>query len=106
MSESDAPNEREIEVFSFDVDAVTSSDAIVFVEPALAGDLRPNDTEGFASPILELLAKPVLPELKHTTRARLMMQSPTRLYLYWSVNAQSFEALKNALGGPAGDYTL
>jgi len=106
MSESDAPNRREIEEFSFDVDAVTSSDAVVIAEPALVRDVRPDENEEFESPILELLAKPMLPKLKHTTRARLMMQSPTRLYLYWSVSAHSFESLKNALGGPASDYVL
>ena len=72
MSESDAPNMREIEEFSFDVDAITSSDVVV-AEPALARDLRPDENEEFSSPILELLAKPVLPELKHAARARLMM---------------------------------
>ena len=105
MSESDAPDMREIEEFSFDVDAITSSDVVV-AEPALARDLRPDENEEFSSPILELLAKPVLPELKHAARARLMMQSPTRLYFYWSVETRSFEALKNALGGSASDYTL
>ena len=107
MSESKATNVREHENSSFDVDAVVSSgDAIPDIAELVdARELKIDDGQEFASPIFELLARPVLPELKHSTRARLMMQSPTRLYIYWSVGARSFEALKSALGS-ASDYTL
>jgi len=36
----------------------------------------------------------------------LMMQSPTRLYFYWSINGQSFHALQKTVGGNASDYRL
>jgi len=108
MSESKTPKEREIEEFLFDVNSVISSGESMgeIIAPVDAGEFEFDNTQEFASPVLELLAKPVLPELRSSTRARLMMQSPSRLFFYWSVDPHSFESLRNALGGPASDYSL
>jgi hypothetical protein len=58
------------------------------------------------SPVFKLLARPTLPDLKHEARARLMMQSPTRLYFYWSISGHSYQALRKTLGGNISDYRL
>ena len=52
------------------------------------------------------LAEPKLPELTRENRARLLMQSPTRLYFYWSVGKNPFHTLNRAIGGGTGSYTL
>lgn len=109
MSESEPINE--FDEIVFDIDAVSggsSGEAFSVrperrVETAAATD-EPLDEK--ASPVFKLLARPELPELEHETRARLMMQSPTRLYFYWSVGTRSYQALQKTLGGSAGDYRL
>jgi hypothetical protein len=53
---------------------------------------------GELSPIFEILAQPQLPELGHDeARARLMIQSPTRLYFYWSIGAEAYQSLKSVV---------
>src|SRR5215216_2116455 len=42
------------------------------------------ETEEEVDPIFAELATPKLPELARENRARLQMQSPNRLYFYWS----------------------
>src|SRR5678815_4001945 len=95
---------------SFDIDEVSGSSGEAFSARPSVMDVPdradPTDVETEMSPVFKLLARPVLPELKHVTRARLMMQSPTRLYFYWSVGQQSFHALQSAIGGAAGDSRL
>jgi len=56
-------------------------------------------------PVFKELAEPKLPELKNENRARLQIQSPTRLYFYWSVKNNPFKTLNRALGN-SGNYTL
>ena len=58
------------------------------------------------SPAFKALADPKLPELQHENRARLLMQSPTRLYFYWSVRQDPYQLLKQTFGGDTGSYTL
>jgi hypothetical protein len=109
MSESEAL--KEFGEITFDIDAVSigSSGEAFSARPERSTAERiavPPANDETASPIFKLLATPEMPELKHETRARLMMQSPTRLYLYWAVAARSFQALQKTLGGEAGDYRL
>ncbi len=59
-----------------------------------------------ADPIFKKLAQPVLPALPKANRARLQMQSPTRLYFYWSVKNNPFQTLNKVFGGRTGSYTL
>src|SRR6187399_2686887 len=42
-------------------------------------------------PAFRELAQPKLPELRHENRARLQMQSPNRLYFYWSIGTNPFQ---------------
>jgi hypothetical protein len=58
------------------------------------------------SPVFKALAEPKLPELKRENRARLMMQSPTELYFYWSVKENPFHVLRDAFGPDTGSYML
>ncbi len=58
------------------------------------------------SPVARLLAEPELPELERENRARLQMQTPTRLYFYWSVKENPWALLKNVFGSDLGSYTL
>lgn len=57
------------------------------------------------NPIFALLAEPQLPELPKENRARLQMQSPTRLNFYWSIKQNPFQTLHRAFGN-TGSYTL
>src|SRR6478609_5415833 len=101
MNESEA---GEFDAITFDIDAVSSgsSGEGFSARPERLADTRdtvPTPVDETASPVFKLLARPTLPELKHETRARLMMQSPTRLFFYWSVARRSFQALHKTLGG-------
>ncbi len=57
-------------------------------------------------PLLRMLAEAKLPALPKQDRARLQMQSPNRIYFYWSVKKNPFSTLKKAFGGQTGSYTL
>ena len=57
------------------------------------------------SPEFLLLAEPTLPDISRTYRARLLMQSPTRLYFYWDTGKNPFHTLSRAVGA-AASYTL
>lgn len=58
------------------------------------------------SPVFTTLAAPTLPELQRENRARLMMQTPTRAYFYWSVRENPYQLLRRAFGDDLGSYTL
>ena len=73
-------------------------------EPELTGKL--NDSDEVEDPIFKELSEPKLPEIPKENRARLQMQSPTRLNFYWSVKTNPFKTLNRAFGGKTGSYTL
>jgi len=58
------------------------------------------------SPTFLALADVSLPELQRENRARLQMQTPTRLYLYWGVKENPWATLRNVFGDDLGSYTL
>ena len=58
------------------------------------------------SPVFKALAEPILPKLTHENRARLLMQTPTRLYFYWAVKENPWAMLKRAFGSDTGSYAL
>lgn len=55
--------------------------------------------------VFKTLAEPKLPELSKRNRARLQMQSPTKLYFYWSIKNNPFKTLSRAFGN-RGSYDL
>ncbi|HUR97752.1 MAG TPA: DUF4912 domain-containing protein [Pyrinomonadaceae bacterium] len=58
------------------------------------------------SPVFRTLALPELPELAHENRARLQMQTPNRLFFYWSIGSNPFQKLNRALGTRTANYSL
>jgi len=78
--------------------------------PAADLDVTPDvvavEPEVELSPVFKALADVSLPELEKENRARLLMQSPTRLYFYWSVRQNPWKQLKNIFGDDLGSYTL
>jgi hypothetical protein len=107
------PKKKQIDAgdeIAFDIDKVSagSSGEAFSARPATIETVyaEASGVEEEMSSVFRLLARPMLPELKHETRARLMMQSPTRLFFYWSVGSGSFQALQRTVGGGAGDYHL
>lgn len=102
--------------------AVTVSSAGVAPEAGYVDEwVAPEETEEIAGddertgeieeteeidPIFRELSEPKLPDLPRENRARLQMQSPTRLYFYWSVRNNPFQTLRRAFGGNTGSYTL
>ncbi|HTH51963.1 MAG TPA: DUF4912 domain-containing protein [Pyrinomonadaceae bacterium] len=63
-------------------------------------------TEENLSPVFKALADVKLPELAPSARARLLVQSPTRLYLYWSLRQDPWQQLRAVFGSDLGSYTL
>lgn len=61
---------------------------------------------GNYSPAFLELAAPVLPALANENRAKLLMQSPNRLYFYWSISKNPFHTLNRAIGGQTENYSL
>lgn len=58
------------------------------------------------SPAFKELREPKLPALARENRARLQMQTPTRLYFYWSLKNNPWQILHRAFGDERGSYTL
>ena len=70
------------------------------------GQVEKEAVEKLSDPIFATLAAPKLPELTRENRARLQMQSPTRLYFYWSVKNNPFQVLRKIFGSSAENYQL
>jgi hypothetical protein len=58
------------------------------------------------SEIFKELAEPKLPALPSENRARLQMQSPNRIFFYWSLKNNPFQALEKMFGSRAADFTF
>ncbi len=58
------------------------------------------------SPVFKTLSDVKLPELDRENRACLLMQSPTRLYFYWSLKDNPWHQLKRIFGDDLGSYEL
>lgn len=105
-------NERESANFVFYVDRsdiVSSGDMVKperIDDVADPVDLPAPKTTDDLSAVFKELAAPKLPELAKENRARLQMQSPNRLFFYWSVKNNPFQTLRKAFGHDTGSYTL
>ncbi|QQS31714.1 MAG: DUF4912 domain-containing protein [Acidobacteriota bacterium] len=58
------------------------------------------------SPVFKALANVELPDLERENRAQLLMQSPTRLYFYWSIRENPWQRLRAIFGEDLGSYRL
>lgn len=64
------------------------------------------ETEEEVDPVFAELAAPKLPELQRENRAKLLMQSPNRIYFYWSIKNNPFQTLQKIFAGNTGSYQL
>jgi hypothetical protein len=107
------------ETEEFNVETVTSSaapkpetparyESTETEKPKNEFDEEPLEIDPFEgkSPAFIELAQPKLPALAEDNRAFLQIQSPNRIFFYWSVKTDSFETLRRALGNRAASYGL
>lgn len=106
---------KEFVLEDFDLNPVSSAETVKTDEWAMLRDTETEevlpepetpeilavaeDTEEEVDPIFAELAAPVLPDLEKENRARLQMQSPNRLYFYWSIKNNPFQTLQKVFGG-------
>ncbi len=93
------------------VDELSSSSEFVSsaaeAPKTVAGDTAaPSSKLEQMQPVFRELAEPKLPELARENRARLQMQSPNRLFFYWSMGSNPFHKLNKALGAQTASYSL
>jgi hypothetical protein len=93
---------------NFDIDSVElpSSGEFIDVRPDTGRDVPESALPEETSPIFKELAHPKLPELPKENRARLLMQSPTRIFFYWSLGKNPYQLLHQLFGQNAAGYTL
>jgi hypothetical protein len=105
-----SPFDDELIVFELE-STISSGDLVrkteIFEENMLdASELKTDKPEEEVSPVMKELASAELPVLEKENRARLQMQSPTKLFFYWSTKGNPFQMLNQAFGGNTGSYTL
>jgi hypothetical protein len=96
-------------VIADDMDEILELDGVIPQETkaaTISDEISDEIEEEERSPIFKELAEPKLPELPKENRARLQMQSPTKLYFYWSVKNNPFQTLNKVFKGNTGNYTL
>jgi hypothetical protein len=57
-----------------------------------------NESVEVTDPIFKELSEPKLPQLSKENRARLQMQSPNKIYFYWSFKDNPFQTLRRVFG--------
>ena len=73
---------------------------------SIASTLSPSTKLEDMPPTFRELALPKLPDLPRQDRARLQMQTPNRLFFYWSLGENPFQKLNKALGAQTASYSL
>jgi hypothetical protein len=86
----------------------TASPVAIETEPKVeARELTPAEIDlESRSPAFKELALPKIPALEKQNRARLQIQSPNRIFFYWSLRSNPFQTLHHSLGKDAAGYTL
>ena len=82
------------------------SNAALETLPDATAELAATEPTVEVSPVFKALADIKLPDLARENRARLQMQSPTRLYFYWSLRQNPWQQLRAVFGADLGSYTL
>lgn len=67
-----------------------------------AATVEQDEPAEIEDPIFKELSAPKLPELPKENRARLQMQSPNKVYFYWSFRENPFKILNRVFGGQTG----
>lgn len=121
MIENDLLNSEEFILEDFELNPVSSAETIknedlssnieppkFLVDSAILEETTKEiaETEEEIDPVFAELAVPKLPELQKENRARLQMQSPNRLFFYWSIKNNPFQTLTKVLGGNQNSYQL
>lgn len=76
-------------------------------EVSVAKTVSQTASEQEMSPVFKELSEPKLPELSQENRAWLQLQSPNRIFFYWTIKQNPFETLNRAFpSGRAQDYKL
>jgi hypothetical protein len=91
--------------FSVETKAASEKESILS-NPPKPSILSETEEEKLKDPIFAELAIPKLPELQKENRARLQMQSPHRLYFYWSIKNNPYQTLQKIFGSKTGSYQL
>ena len=86
--------------------AKTPKKATKKAAPDVTAKIAVMEPEVELSPAFKELAAPKLPTLSKENRARLLMQSPNKLYFYWSLRDNPYQLLHRAFGDQTGSYTL
>ena len=107
MSVNNGPDADFIEYVPTDPDAVSSpvkARSDVAHSPQAAAAFVSLDEA--VTPEFAKLRDIKLPSRDRANRARLQLQSPNRLFFYWSLRADPYRTLSRAVGGDPGSYTL
>lgn len=102
-----APKKRKIAVrkkASETVSAVAVAEETAVIDAT--AEIARKEPEVELSPVFKALANVELPELERENRAQLLMQSPTRLYFYWSIRENPWQRLRAIFGDDLGSYRL
>ena len=75
-------------------------------EAVLGPEVAPTRSAAEVSPAFKALAEVKLPQLKKENRARLLLQSPTRAYFYWSLRQNPWQQLRAVFGEASSSFTL
>ncbi len=106
MHEFAVENEKLETISSSETVKNAETETLAEVEPQVLLDDETDILEKEIDPIFEELSEPRLPELEKENRARLQMQSPNRIFFYWSLKNNPYKTLSSAFGGQTGSYTL
>jgi hypothetical protein len=100
-----------------DVEPISSSATIRTEEEVIEAGIEPpqflvdsglidDASEEERDPIFKELSEPKLPVLERENRAKLLMQTPNRLYFYWSIKNNPYQILQKTFQGDTGNYQL
>ena len=101
MKEKDLTRRRRLKIFSLENEPQVPLEAKIINEET---EIVEEEIE--ADPIFKELSEPKLPRLEKENRARLQMQSPNRIFFYWSMKNNPYQTLNRALQGQTGSYSL
>lgn len=75
------------------------TDSVAEIESADSFEIEEeNELAKITDPVFKELSEPKLPELSKENRARLQMQSPNKIYFYWSFKGNPFQTLRRVFG--------